>query len=146
MDLHAIFIRSPINRLSAGVVSQRGAAEEDSPLTREELAYIVQRLSRKQRLLKRVLGIANRSQHKNMMWKANKRFAQYRVAREPRAFQEYRRIGREMQRLNAELSAVKKAYQAEWEAKHQPPNVKVTGLPQPDAGSDTTNADCGRSG
>lgn len=123
MDLHAIFIRAPINRLVAGVVSQRGASAEDTPLTREELAYIVQRLSRKQRLLKRVLGIANRSQHKNMMWKANKRFTQYRVAREPRAFQEYRRIGQEMQRLNAELSAVKKAFQAAWEAKHLPPNA-----------------------
>lgn len=103
-----IFVRAPVNKLAAVVVSQKGVAETDTPLTREELARIVERLGRKQRLLKRVLGIANKSQHRNAIWKDNKRLIQYRAQNEPRAFVEYRRIGQEMARLNVELAEMRK--------------------------------------
>ena len=119
MNLHAILTRLPINRLAARVVSQQGVFAEEVDLKREELAYIVQRLSRKQRLLKHILGIANHRQHKNMMLKANKRISQYRVVSEPRAFDEYRRLGREIMRLNEVLAEMRKARRAEYEAKHQ---------------------------
>ena len=108
MDFHSIFIRSPVNKTAMKVVSQRGAAESDKPLDRHELAHIVERLSRKQRLLKRVLNIGNKSQHRNAIYKSNKGFKNYRLDKEPRAFVEYKRIGLQIQHLNTELSAMRK--------------------------------------
>lgn len=110
MDLHAILIRAPVNKLAASVVSQRGAAP-DSPLSREELAYLVQRLSRRQRLLKAVLGIKTPSQHANTVYKHKKRIPQFRAAREPRALTEYLLIGQQIQNLNCELAELRRTRQ-----------------------------------
>lgn len=98
MDIHAILVRSPVNGVAARVVSQAGC-EGNTPLSREELCQIHDRLQRKHRLLKHVLGIKNKSQHSNLMVKFNRRLPQYRAANEPRAFTEYVRVGREMQRM-----------------------------------------------
>ena len=121
MDLHAILVRAPVNRLAASVVSQRRAAATDAPLQRAELIYLMDRLARKQRLLKLVLGIKNKRQHKNMKWKANKRIPQYRVANEPRAAAEYCLLGVQMQRLNIELAA-QSAARKELRKRREPPN------------------------
>lgn len=112
MDLHAILIRAPVNRLAASVVSQRRAAREDTPLNREELIYLVDRLARKRRLLEAVLGIKTRSQRSNLMYKHKRRLPQFRQAQEPRAFTEYIVVGREMQRLIVELAERRKAWKA----------------------------------
>ena len=112
MNLDAIFVRSPINRLAATVTSQRRVAVQDEPLSREELAYIVQRLTRKLRLLKEVLGIKSKAQHRNLVWKTNKGIRNYRAEKEPRAVIEYKRVGEEIQRMNAELAILRKCRQA----------------------------------
>jgi len=123
MDLHAILIRAPVNKLAANVVSQRRAATADTPLCREELIYLMDRLDRKSRLLKQVLGITNQSQRKNVHARHNKGVRQFRHAKEPRAFTEYIAIGQNMRRLNRELAELNKARKAAnvaaWEARRQ---------------------------
>ncbi len=109
MDLHAILVRAPVNRLAASVVSQRRVAAADTPLSREELAYLLDRLGRKQRLLKMVLGIKTKAQHTNLRYKHSRRLPQFRQQQEPRAFTEYIRVGNDMQRLSRELAALRQA-------------------------------------
>lgn len=107
MDLHALLIRAPVNRLAATAVSQRRAAAADEPLRREELIYLLDRLQRKHRLLKQVLGIKTKAQHTNLMTKHKKGLWQFRRAAEPRAFMEYVSTGQHMQRLVRELAGMK---------------------------------------
>jgi hypothetical protein len=83
----------------------------DTALSREELAKLVQLTTRKQRLLKRVLGIKTKSQHRNTAYKAGKGIRQYRADKEPRALVEYLRCGREIERLNRELADMRRARQ-----------------------------------
>lgn len=103
---------SPINRQAGLVTTQRGCATEDEPLTKQELVQLVARLERKHRLLKHVLGIKNKSQHMNVMWKFNKGIRQSRYKENPRSMVEYKRCGEEMQRLIKELAALKQARRA----------------------------------
>jgi hypothetical protein len=121
MDLHALLISTPIDRVARRVTSQAGAATVDTPLTKPELVALLQRLGRKQRLLKRVLKITNKRQHMNTVYKANKGIPNFRCATEPRAVTEYVRCGREMQRLNGELADLRRLRRfvadAEWECK-----------------------------
>lgn len=107
LDLHAILVRAPVNRLAAAVVSQRRSAKADEPLKREELIYLISRLERKHRLLKQVLGVKTKAQHVNLMYKHKKRLPQFRQKREPRAFLEYVALGQHIQRLVRELAAMK---------------------------------------
>jgi len=103
-NITAILLRSPINTAAYRVTSQRGCATVDADLTRDELKALINRLKRKLRLLKLVLGISSRAQHKNTIYKYNRQIPQFRQAREPRALDEYVRVGRAIQRLKAELS------------------------------------------
>jgi hypothetical protein len=119
MDLHAILTSTPIDRVARRVVSQLGAAVGDTPLTQIELAALVNRINRKQRLLKRVLGITSKGQHKNTVYKAKKGIKQWRVEREPRAMTEYLRCGREVQRLTNELAELRKLRRFVAEAEHE---------------------------
>lgn len=111
MDFHAIVVRSPINRTAASVVSQKNASTFDSPLSRAELIYLIERLNRKQRLLKFVLGIKNKSQHKNVKYRTKRAIPQRRQKAEPRALTEYMRNGQHIQLLVKEL--------AEWEKRRK---------------------------
>ncbi len=118
MNLHAILVRAPVNRLAASVVSQRRTAAEDEPMSRDELCYLLDRLQRKQRLLKRVLGIANATQHRNVMYRASRGFRQFRFEKEPRAFTEYRLLGQQMQGLIRGLAELKQQRREAWAAEH----------------------------
>lgn len=111
MNLHSILTSSPIDSAARRVTSQAGCATDAALLSREELAALVQRLSRKQRLLKLVLGITNKRQHKNTVYKAGKGLKQFRAAKEPRALTEYRLCGREIARLNDELANLRRLRQ-----------------------------------
>ncbi len=97
----------PVNRQAAIVTRQAGCVEEDTDLTKPELVWLVDRLRRKHRLLKHVLGIKTKAQHTNLMYKYNKRIPQYRQRDEPRAMAEYIRCGKEMKRLIDELARLK---------------------------------------
>jgi hypothetical protein len=112
MKLHDILIRSPVNRVAARVVSQKHAATDDAPLSKADLVYLLQRLERKHRLLKLVLGIRTKAQHVNLRYKHSRNLPQFRKAQEPRAFTEYIRVGHDMQRLIAELAAIKNGMRA----------------------------------
>jgi hypothetical protein len=119
MDLHAILTSTPIDRVARRAVSQLGAAVGDTPLTRTELVALVNRINRKQRLLKVVLGIKTRAQHTNAAYKASKGIKQYRAAKEPRAMTEYLRCGREVYRLTNELAELRKLRRFVAEAEHE---------------------------
>lgn len=123
MNLHGILSSSPVNRLAGAVTSQRGLLPYDSPMSRSEIAQIVDRLSRKQRLLKRVLGIAGKSQHKNTIYKMKRGFKSYRADGEPRALVEYKRVGEQIQHLNSEICRIKKIRKDRMNAATNEPNT-----------------------
>jgi len=95
---------SPINRQAAIVASQKNCVEQDFDISRQELIYLTERLERKHKLLKNVLQIKTKAQHKNFMYKYNKRIPQFRMEKEPRAFVEYVRVGQNIQKLIEELA------------------------------------------
>lgn len=103
----SLLVRSPIDRITRLVTGQRAVAKHDRALTREELLEILDRCSRKQRLLKRVLQIDNKRQHKNFVQKWNIGVRQFRVEQEPRAALEYVRLGQMMLRYLEELTQLK---------------------------------------
>ena len=106
MNISEILVRSPVNRSTSFVVSQDGCKDE-TPLTRDELSYLVRRLERKHRLMKHALQIKSKAQHKNMIYKLNIGVRQFRTEKEPRIVAEYVRVGNDMQRLLNELSALR---------------------------------------
>ena len=107
-DLNAIFVRSPIDKLARRVTSQRHVSPDDPSLSKQELIEIIDRLIRKSRLLKVVLKITTKRQHKNLKTKDNKGIKNFRSTKEPRAMQEYRRVGGEIHRLTEEVCAINK--------------------------------------
>ncbi|WP_294767205.1 hypothetical protein [uncultured Rhodoferax sp.] len=121
MDYRDLPAMRPVNGRAASVVSQKGIAP-DADLSRDELLELIARLQRKSRLLKVVLGITNRAQHKNLMWKANKGFKATRIKSDPRAVVEYRRVGVEILRLNQAVKAINDRAKAERVANSEEPN------------------------
>ena len=109
MNLEEILVRSPVNSMARQVTSQKNVSEEDKPISTNEIVLLVTRFSRKQRLLKLVLGIKTKAQHKNTIYRFNAGFKQFRASKEPRAMAEYVICGREIQRLNYELSEMRRA-------------------------------------
>lgn len=109
MDLHAILIRAPVNRLAASVVSQRRVAQHYEPLTKPELVYLYERVQRKQRLLKVVLGIRSMTNKKNLKYRYNKGQRSGAAKSEPRAWAEFRACGQQLLRLCDALSEIKRA-------------------------------------
>ncbi len=106
-----IFSNYPINKQTAIVVSQSGCQDEKGFLSFDELVYLIGRIERKHRLLKRVLGIKTKAQHTNLTYAFNKRRKQFRQQAEPRAFAEYIRCGAEIRRLQLELAVDRKCRQ-----------------------------------
>lgn len=100
----ALLVRSPVDRITRAVTDQRAVARHDRPLTRDELLEILNRCERKQRLLKRVLRIETKTQHKNLVHRWQLGVRQSRVEREPRAALEYVRLGNMMQRYIEEIA------------------------------------------
>ena len=129
MNLAEILVREPVDRVARRVTSQTGVAEDDTPLTREELAALVNRLLRKNRLLRHVLGIDTKAKKVNTKYKAKKGIPQFRALKEPRALTEYLRCGQEIQRLGTELAALRKVRQfvagieREYKARAASPNT-----------------------
>ena len=110
MNINEILVRSPINRSTSHVVSQKGCSD-DRPIAREEIAYLVSRLQRKHGLMKTLLQIKTKRQHKNAIHKMNAGVQQFRSAKQPRIFAEYVRVGNDIQRLTDELSVLRKIRQ-----------------------------------
>lgn len=118
MNLDRILTSSPVNTTAARVVGRRRGIEDPGSLSREELIEIVNRLERKLRLLKVVLGITTKAQHKNLVWKFNKGFKSNRFKSDPRAVIEYKRCGEEKQRLSRRLQELRAERRAIAEAEH----------------------------
>jgi hypothetical protein len=96
--LNDIFTRVPINGTAQRVVGQKNATP-DSDIGRDDLVKIIDLLGRKHRLLKRVLGISNRTQHRNLMYRFSKRHHRVDGHKNPRALTEYVFVGAEIQRF-----------------------------------------------
>lgn len=111
-NLYNIFVRSPIDKKAANVVSQRYVEPNYPDLNREELKEIVVRLQRKSQLLKVVLQIKNKSQHKNLKYRDNRGRPTLRSEREPRAVQEYRRVGEQIQRMESRIGEINRERKA----------------------------------
>ena len=113
MNFSDIFAMTPINRDAARIVYQRNPQPERD-LSRRELAEIWNRLTRKQRLLKRVLKITSKAQHTNLMNRMAKGIhTARRMQDQPRSVIEYRRIGIEIQRFQAAIAEIRIKNRAE---------------------------------
>jgi hypothetical protein len=106
VNIDRILASAPVNTTAARVVSRRRGLEEPSAMTRDEILALIERLQRKLRLLKVVLGIKTRAQHKNLVWKFNKGFKSTRFKADPRSVVEYKRVGEQLQRLCARVSEI----------------------------------------
>lgn len=99
VDFSDIILSNPVNKIAA-LVSQKSKTI-DFDVSTDDLKLIIQRLSRKQKLLKIVLGIKTHAQHINAMNKYKRGFKQFREGN--RAFPEYILNGNQIQRINREL-------------------------------------------
>ena len=117
MNIDRILASAPIDRMAARVVSSSRATATVGDLTREELALLLERLERKQRLLKRVLNITTKTQHKNLMsaMKIGRRNKPAqglsRLKANKRAAFEYKRVGEDMYRLIERIRELKRSAQ-----------------------------------
>ena len=101
-----IYLRSPINRISGVVTSQKNVTD-DSDLDRTGLIECLKLLERKHNLLKKVLNVKNRRNHQNLMYRFNNRRRKATGHKQPRVLLEYVRIGKEMQKFINEIRKVK---------------------------------------
>ena len=102
MNFYEVFVRSPVNRQAAGMLSSSKQIEAD--IGRDELIYLIQRLERKRRLLSKAIGVTTGAQRRNLMWKINKGKKTYRSSLHPRGVEEWRRNGLAINRLKLELA------------------------------------------
>lgn len=112
----AVLASSPINSTARSVIGQRRCAVDEAEMGRAELLELLARLSRKQHLLKLVLGIKNRAQHKNFLAALKGKHygsGKSRGYGNPRAAVEYKRVGEEMARLNRRIAELNGEYKAE---------------------------------
>jgi hypothetical protein len=103
LNFNDLFAMTPVNRTAARVISQRGVTG-DEPLSKQDLVQISNRLLRKQRLLRLVLGITKASQDLNFKKKARRGIPTNRGLRNPRAADEYLRICPVTQTIQIELA------------------------------------------
>lgn len=112
----AVLASRPVNSTARSVIGQRRCAEASEDMGRQELIELVNRLSRKQRLLKLVLGVKSKAQHANLIAALKGKHygsGEFRAYGNPRAAVEYKRVGEEMQRLNRRISELNWEHKAE---------------------------------
>jgi hypothetical protein len=118
MNEHALFqvMRStPINSAARRVVKQGNSSHDEDELSRAELVEICERLERKSRLLKKIIGIENKAQHKNLKNSVNGKRAGGGIRKaknHPRAVMEYLRCGMEIHRMIQAIGDLKVAQKA----------------------------------
>jgi len=97
-----LLARSPINGNAARVVSQCGCVD-DADLNREQVLDLIEVLRRQRSMLADRLGIQNRTQKKNLMYRYNKRHARVSGHPQPMVLREYISLGKSLERLHALL-------------------------------------------
>lgn len=100
IELYAL---KPANRTAGRVVSQ-SAHESQPELSKKELVELSGRLLRKQRLIKKFLGISSLAQHKNLKNSIIHGSKHKLAEKEPRLVSEYKRIGEAIAILETELA------------------------------------------
>ena len=106
MNWYEIIVRSPVDRVARRVTAQTQRVEDDQEISADEMKFIYFRLMRKASLLKEVLRIKNKSQHKNVKTKYKNRTPQFRdKIQGGRAIVEYRRVNIEIGRFCVLVSA-----------------------------------------
>lgn len=98
--------RVPIDRLAMRVSSQKGCVD-DIGVSIQDIKILLARLERKMRLMKHVLGVNTRSQHKNLMYRFNKNGNPNAKHGQKRIFLEYKRVGENMHLLMFTAKALK---------------------------------------
>lgn len=101
-----VFNSRPIDRDAYRATLQRNCSTADATATREELQHLLSRLERKQRLLKKMLKIKTKSQHKNLVYKGTRQIPQFRQSSP--AFRDYLRNGQAMQLLLQRITELKR--------------------------------------
>jgi hypothetical protein len=108
--LYAVMRATPVNSAARKAVRQGSCLLDERAMSRAELVEVIDRLQRKLRLLKQVLGIKNKAQHSNLIAAIKgKRYGsgKFRARENPRSAAEYFRLGKEIQRMNRALQELK---------------------------------------
>lgn len=107
--MHDIYSRTPVNKTAALSVSQKNCSEYDEPIRPDEIANRIGILQKNHKNLKDSLGIKNKTQHTNLMYRFNKKTRKTGTHKQPELLTEYVRIGQEIQRLQRHLQDQNKA-------------------------------------
>ena len=103
-SISEILTRSPVNGNAYRVTSQRGCATVETDIGKGEIIELADRLIRKMRLMKTVLGITSKVQHKNFTKRFNKGRLNIRQGQTQRLIDEYIRVGLSIHNLNNEMA------------------------------------------
>jgi len=103
-SISEILTRSPVNGNAYRVTSQRGCATAETDIEKSEIIELSNRLIRKMRLIKTVLGITSKRQHKSFTRRFNKGILNIRQGQTPRLIDEYIRVGLSIHNLNNEMA------------------------------------------
>ncbi len=107
MDHIELYALRPVNKTAGIVASQRGCNVADSLIKKEELLYLLERLTRKQRLIKKILGVRNKTHHKNIIHRIIGGHINPNNYNIPRLLPEYKRVGEAIEKINRRLSEIK---------------------------------------
>ncbi len=100
--LIAVMNRTPIDRQASRVASQRNCAVVDLDLCRDDLVRSLDRLQRKMRLMKSVLKVATKCQHKNLLAR-HKNGRRGMKGRPARLVVEYANVGASIQSIMLQI-------------------------------------------
>ena len=103
-SISEILTRSPVNGNAYRVTSQRGCATVETDIGKGEIIELTNRLIRKMSLMKTVLGITSKRQHKSFTKRFNKGILEIRQRQTPRLIDEYIRVGLAIHNLNKEMA------------------------------------------
>jgi len=110
IELYAL---RPVNRTAGLVVSQKSCRQDDQ-LSKSELVDLKNKLSRKHRFIKSILGIRNATHHKNTIHGIIGGYINTDNYKEPRLLGEYKRVGEAIQLINLELNRVRLIKHEKW--------------------------------
>jgi hypothetical protein len=103
LNLNQIFLRTPVNRNAFLATSQKNCVEVEKDLNFTELTDILNRLNRKNRLLKTLLKIKTKTQHKNLKNKFKQGLIKFRSESNKSLIYEYFSVGQQIENIHLRL-------------------------------------------
>jgi len=102
MSIFDIYIRSPINKTS-GIVTSNKNCINSYLLSRDDVADIKRQLEKKRKRISNILNLDSRVKRKNLSYRLNKGMGKNYKGNDPRIIKEWKRVGEEIKKFDREL-------------------------------------------